>query len=289
MIAMASLRSWKPSCISDNLLHSKARLEIKRFSLISLPSGRRFTFFMLLLCVGSLITVASFRASHNYALHLQVGSAAASKGSSSGAQKNSLKYLYWGEGIDCPGKHCTNCGGLGHQESSLRCALEEALVLNRTFVLPSSICIIAMHNDKGLISRNHDNVEKKSWTQSSCSMEALYDLELISRKVRVILENSREWQEALLFGEQEENAIVQVEGVNRKELRDQTYYRNAVVIKRKASSLAWFVECKDRHNRSAVLLPYSFLPTAAAKPLQMAANKVLCDMIDHILIVDRSF
>ena len=41
------------------------------------------------------------------------------------------KYLYWGNIIDCPGKHCGSCAGLGHQESSLRCALEEAIVLQR--------------------------------------------------------------------------------------------------------------------------------------------------------------
>ena len=41
------------------------------------------------------------------------------------------KYLYWGDRIDCPGKHCDSCEGLGHQESSLRCALEEAFFLNR--------------------------------------------------------------------------------------------------------------------------------------------------------------
>ncbi|KAL6988030.1 hypothetical protein U1Q18_013777 [Sarracenia purpurea var. burkii] len=43
----------------------------------------------------------------------------------------SEKYLYWGNRIDCPGKHCESCEGLGHQESSLRCALEEALFLQR--------------------------------------------------------------------------------------------------------------------------------------------------------------
>jgi hypothetical protein len=41
------------------------------------------------------------------------------------------KYLYWGGRVDCPGKHCDSCAGLGHQESSLRCALEEALFLGR--------------------------------------------------------------------------------------------------------------------------------------------------------------
>ena len=49
------------------------------------------------------------------------------------ARQHSLhdKYLYWGDRIDCPGKHCDTCEGLGHQESSLRCALEEAIFLNR--------------------------------------------------------------------------------------------------------------------------------------------------------------
>ncbi|RWR86376.1 hypothetical protein CKAN_01527200 [Cinnamomum micranthum f. kanehirae] len=36
-------------------------------------------------------------------------------------QRHSLdKHLYWGDRIDCPGKHCDSCEGLGHQESSLR-------------------------------------------------------------------------------------------------------------------------------------------------------------------------
>lgn len=47
------------------------------------------------------------------------------------------RYLYWGAGVDCPGKHCVRCGGLGHQESSLRCALEEAMFLNRLGALLS--------------------------------------------------------------------------------------------------------------------------------------------------------
>ncbi|KAM1333261.1 hypothetical protein TB2_009056 [Malus domestica] len=46
-------------------------------------------------------------------------------------QSGHEKYLYWGDRIDCPGKHCESCAGLGHQESSLRCALEEAMFLQR--------------------------------------------------------------------------------------------------------------------------------------------------------------
>ncbi|KAG1327730.1 hypothetical protein COCNU_01G016640 [Cocos nucifera] len=53
---------------------------------------------------------------------------AAERESTNGLER---KYLYWGSRIDCPGKHCDSCAGLGHQESSLRCALEEALFLRR--------------------------------------------------------------------------------------------------------------------------------------------------------------
>ena len=59
--------------------------------------------------------------------------------SSTGLEKDhEPKYLYWGDHIDCPGKHCESCAGLGHQESSLRCALEEAIVLGRYFCFYSS-------------------------------------------------------------------------------------------------------------------------------------------------------
>nr|DAD29453.1 TPA_asm: hypothetical protein HUJ06_030921 [Nelumbo nucifera] len=62
--------------------------------------------------------------------------------------------------INCPGKHCGSCKGLGHQKLSLRGAPEEGLFLWR-------------------------------WAASSCSMDSLYDLHLISDTVPVILDNSR--------------------------------------------------------------------------------------------------
>lgn len=41
------------------------------------------------------------------------------------------KYLYWGNGIDCPGNHRDSCQDLFYQELSFRCALEEAMYLKR--------------------------------------------------------------------------------------------------------------------------------------------------------------
>ncbi|KAL6211483.1 hypothetical protein ACLB2K_016709 [Fragaria x ananassa] len=96
-----------------------------------------------------------------------------------------------------PGKHFQSCEGLAHQESSLRCALEEALFLQRTFVLPSRMCINPIHNNKGIFHQS-DN----------------------------------------------------------------------------ASAEEKFAECKNRNNRSALVLLYSFLPSMAAKKLRNAADKI---------------
>jgi hypothetical protein len=71
------------------------------------------------------------------------------------------KYLYWGNRIDCPGKNCETCAGLGHQESSLRCALEEAMFLNRTFVMPSRMCINPIHNKKGILNRSNNETREE--------------------------------------------------------------------------------------------------------------------------------
>uniref|UniRef100_M4CGB7 O-fucosyltransferase family protein n=1 Tax=Brassica campestris TaxID=3711 RepID=M4CGB7_BRACM len=114
------------------------------------------------------------------------------------------KYLYWGNRIDCPGKNCETCAGLGHQESSLRCALEEALFLNRTFVMPSGMCINPTHNKKGILDRSDDKATEEG-----------------------------------------------------------------------------FVECKDRGNRSNVMLPYSFLPNMAAPSLRNAAEKIKAQLGDY--------
>lgn len=188
-----------------------------------------------------------------------------------GMQQN--RYLYWGHRIDCPGKLCDKCAGLGHQESSLRCALEEAMVLHRTFVMPSRMCINQQHNDKSLLHASSKSGTFESWGAESCSMDSLYDLDLISQTVRVILDTSSEWQQVLSKADPV-RTVVNVKGVSRAELLLNPYYREAMVINHTASELSWFVECKDRKNRTAVLLPYSFLPAMAAKPLRLAAEKI---------------
>ncbi|XP_061965215.1 uncharacterized protein LOC133689385 isoform X1 [Populus nigra] len=193
------------------------------------------------------------------------------------------KYLYWGNRIDCPGKHCDSCEGLGHQESSLRCALEEAMFLNRTFVMPSRMCINPIHNKKGILHHSdNSNSEESRWAESSCSMDSLYDMDLISETVPVILDNSKDWYRVLSTSMKlGARGVVHVEGISRVDLKENSHYSNLLLINRTASPLSWFMECKDRNNRSAIALPYSFLPTMAADRLRDAADKIMALLGDY--------
>ncbi|XP_004290329.1 PREDICTED: uncharacterized protein LOC101307069 [Fragaria vesca subsp. vesca] len=184
------------------------------------------------------------------------------------------KYLYWGTRIDCPGKHCHSCEGLAHQESSLRCALEEALFLQRTFVMPSRMCINPIHNKKGIFQHSDNASSEENWNANSCSMDSLYDIGLISETVPVILDNSKMWYEVLTTSMKlGDRGVSHVERVTRVDLKN-TSFSNLLLINRTASPLSWFAECKNRNNRSALILPYSFLPSMAAKKLRNAADKI---------------
>ncbi|TYI40095.1 hypothetical protein ES332_A02G139300v1 [Gossypium tomentosum] len=193
------------------------------------------------------------------------------------AREHSLhdKYLYWGDRIDCPGKHCDSCEGLGHQESSLRCALEEAIFLNRTFVMPSRMCINPIHNNKGILHKVDNVTAEERWAASSCTMDSLYDIDLISETVPVILDNSDAWHLILSTSMKlGDRGVAHVEGLTRVDLKEDSRYSNLLLINRTASPLSWFAECKDRKNRSAILLPYSFLPSMAAEKLRTAADQI---------------
>ncbi|XP_020224629.1 uncharacterized protein LOC109806588 isoform X1 [Cajanus cajan] len=197
-------------------------------------------------------------------------------------QQHFEKYLYWGTRIDCPGKHCGSCEGLGHQESSLRCALEEAIFLSRTFVMPSRMCINPIHNKKGILHHSANASSEELWDATSCAMESLYDTELMSGTVPVILDNSKEWYRVLSMSMKlGARGVAHVEGVSRLELKENSRYSDLLLINRTASPLSWFMECKDRNNRSAIMLPYSFLPTMAAGKLREAAEKIKALLGDY--------
>lgn len=78
----------------------------------------------------ALLFLASYLVSTS-GLSFSLGNDAVWRGRKKYRHTGDEKYLYWGNRIDCPGKHCDSCEGLGHQESSLRCALEEAMFLQR--------------------------------------------------------------------------------------------------------------------------------------------------------------
>ncbi|KAI8562524.1 hypothetical protein RHMOL_Rhmol03G0042600 [Rhododendron molle] len=197
----------------------------------------------------------------------------------------SEKFLYWGDRIDCPGKHCDSCEGLGHQESSLMCALEEAMFLNRTFVMPSRMCINPIHNTKGILHQSENATSEERWAASSCGMDCLYDMDLMSNTIPVILDNSETWHEVLAFNMKlGSRGIAHVAGASRSDLKEKSRYSNMLVINRTASPLSWFMECKDRNNRSAIMLPYSFLPSMASKKLRDSAEKIKELLGDYVAI-----
>ncbi|KAL3534688.1 hypothetical protein ACH5RR_003149 [Cinchona calisaya] len=202
--------------------------------------------------------------------------------SNSKNHRGSEKYLYWGNKIDCPGKHCESCAGLGHQESSLRCALEEAIFLQRTFVMPSRMCINPIHNQKGILHQSSDASSEERWAASFCAMDSLYDLDLISETVPVILDNSKQWHQVLSTSMKlGSRGIANVQGVSRDDLRSKSSYSNILLLNRTASPLSWFMECRDRNNHSAIILSYSFLPLIAAQKLRNAAEKIKALLGDY--------
>ncbi|XP_061997575.1 uncharacterized protein LOC133715197 [Rosa rugosa] len=191
------------------------------------------------------------------------------------------KYLYWGTRIDCPGKHCQSCEGLAHQESSLRCALEEAIFLRRTFVMPSRMCINPIHNKKGIFHHSDNASSEENWDANSCSMDSLYDMDFISETVPVILDDSKMWYQVLTTSMKlGDRGVSHVERVSRVDLKNSSF-SNLLLINRTASPLSWFAECKNRNNHSALILPYSFLPSRAAKKLRNAAEKIKAILGDY--------
>jgi len=78
------------------------------------------------------------------------------------------------------------------------------------------------------------------WVATSCPMDSLYDLDLISRKIPVILDNSEMWHRVLSTTMKlGSRSVAHVEGVSRQELKEDSRYANLLLINRTASPLAW--------------------------------------------------
>ncbi|KAM1515426.1 hypothetical protein ACFX13_014804 [Malus domestica] len=150
-------------------------------------------------------------------------------------QSGHEKYLYWADKIDCPGKHCESCAGLGHQESSLRRALEEAI----TFVMPSRMCLNPMHNKKAVLHHSNDGISEERREANSCSMDSLYDMDLISGTIPVILDNSKKWYQVVETSMKlEARGAAHVEGISRVDLKENSRFSNLLIINRTASPLS---------------------------------------------------
>ncbi|GMP83362.1 hypothetical protein CsSME_00037306 [Camellia sinensis var. sinensis] len=137
-----------------------------------------------------------------------------------------------------------------------------------TFVMPSRMCINPIHNNKGLFHQSDNANSEERWAASSCAMDSLYDLELISNTVPVVFDNSETWHLALSTSlKLGSRGMAHVQKITRVDLKEKSQYSNILLINRTASPLAWFMECKDRKNHTATMLPYSFLPSMAAQKL----------------------
>lgn len=78
------------------------------------------------------------------------------------------------------------------------------------------------------------------WAASSCAMDSLYDPDLMSETVPVILDNSKLWHQVLLTSMKlGVRGIVHVEGVSRVKLKEDDRYSNLLLINRTASRLSW--------------------------------------------------
>lgn len=79
-----------------------------------------------------------------------------------------------------------------------------------------------------------------SWAANSLAMDSLYDLDLISETVPVILDNSKTWYHVLLTSMKlGKRGAAHVEGVSRLDLKEKRRYSNRLLINRTASPLSW--------------------------------------------------
>lgn len=78
------------------------------------------------------------------------------------------------------------------------------------------------------------------WAASSCAMDSLYDLKLISKTVPVILDNSEMWLQVLSTSlKLGSKGVAHVAGLTRADLKERSQYSNVFLINRTASPLSW--------------------------------------------------
>ncbi|CAL5421785.1 unnamed protein product [Camellia sinensis] len=109
-----------------------------------------------------------------------------------------------------------------------------------TFVMPSRMCINPIHNNKGLFHQSDNANSEERWAASSCAMDSLYDLELISNTVPVVFDNSETWHLALSTSlKLGSRGMAHVQKITCVDLKEKSQYSNILLINRTASPLAW--------------------------------------------------
>ncbi|KAF5962016.1 hypothetical protein HYC85_003225 [Camellia sinensis] len=111
-----------------------------------------------------------------------------------------------------------------------------------TFVMPSRMCINPIHNNKGLFHQSDNANSEERWAASSCAMDSLYDLELISNTVPVVFDNSETWHLALSTSlKLGSKGMAHVQKITRVDLKEKSQYSNILLINRTASPLACMI------------------------------------------------
>ncbi|CAL5387244.1 unnamed protein product [Camellia sinensis] len=97
------------------------------------------------------------------------------------------------------------------------------------------------HRRLRLSSLNFYNANSEErWAASSCAMDSLYDLELISNTVPVVFDNSETWHLALSTSlKLGSRGMAHVQKITRVDLKEKSQYSNILLINRTASPLAW--------------------------------------------------
>lgn len=72
-------------------------------------------------------------------------------------------------------------------------------------------------------------------------MDSLYDLDRISKKVPVILDNSKTWFQVMSTSMKlGSRGVAHVEGVSRMDLKERNQYSKILLINRTANHLSWY-------------------------------------------------
>ena len=72
-------------------------------------------------------------------------------------------------------------------------------------------------------------------------MDSLYDMDLISETVPVILDNSKDWYRVLSTSMRlGARGVAHVEGISRFDIKENSHYSNLLLINRTASPLSWY-------------------------------------------------